>query len=122
LILLGYNTPSLHPGHPELDALSDFHNELSLQSGAYQNGAWVVAVAKAGTEEGVTQIGGTCIVAPSGKIVAQAKSLDDELIVHRCDLDATRVYKEQIFHFGRNRRVEHYGPIVEQTEAELPND
>jgi predicted amidohydrolase len=122
LILLGYNTPSLHPGHPELDALADFHNELSLQSGAYQNGAWVVAVAKAGTEEGVTQIGGTCIVAPSGEIVAQAKSLEDELIVHRCDLDATRVYKEQIFHFGRNRRVEHYGPIVEQTEAELPND
>jgi predicted amidohydrolase len=121
LILLGYNTPSLHPGYPELDSLADFHNELSLQSGAYQNGAWVVAVAKAGTEEGVTQIGGTCIVAPSGEIVAQAESLEDELIVHRCDLDATRVYKEHIFHFGRNRRVEHYGPIVDQTEAERPD-
>ena len=75
---------------------------------------------KAGEEEGVMQLGQTMVIAPSGEIVAQATTLQDELIVHTCDLDATRPYKEGIFHFGKNRRVEHYGPITSQTEAEPP--
>jgi hypothetical protein len=29
-----------------------FHHRLSLQAGAYQNSTWVVAVAKAGVEDG----------------------------------------------------------------------
>ena len=33
------------------------HNHLCLQAGAYQNGMWVVAVAKAGCEEGCDLIG-----------------------------------------------------------------
>ena len=122
LILLGYNTPSQHPEHPELDHLSNFHNRLSLQSGAYQNGAWVVGVAKAGMEEGVLQIGQSCIVAPSGEIVAMASTLEDELLVHRCDLDQTKLYKDVIFNFERNRRIEHYGPITEQTSAVAPEE
>ena len=55
------------PGH---DALLHFHNELVMQSGAYQNRTWVVGVAKAGNEEGVEQFGNSIIVAPSGEIVA----------------------------------------------------
>ena len=120
LILLGYNTPCLNPDYPELNSLVPFHNRLSMQAGAYQNGAWVVGVAKAGEEEGVMQLGQTMIIAPSGEVVAQATTLQDELIVCRCDLDATRPYKEGIFHFGCNRRTEHYGPITGQTEAERP--
>ena len=120
LILLGYNTPSNNPDYPEMNSLVSFHNRLSMQSGAYQNGAWVVGVAKAGEEEGVMQLGQTMIIAPSGEVVAQATTLEDELVVHTCDLDATRPYKEGIFHFGKNRRIEHYGPITSQTEAELP--
>ena len=46
MILLGYNTPACHPEHPELDRLAHFHNQLSMQAGAYQNGCWVVGVAK----------------------------------------------------------------------------
>ena len=41
-----------------------------MQAGAYQNAAWVVGVAKAGTEEGVEQIGGSCVIAPSGEIAS----------------------------------------------------
>ncbi len=122
LIVLGYNTPSQHPEHPELDHLANFHNRLSLQSGAYQNGAWVVGVAKAGLEEGVLQIGQSCIVAPSGEIVAMASTLEDELIVHRCDLDQTKLYKDVIFNFENNRRIEHYGPITKQTSAIAPEE
>ncbi len=120
LILLGYNTPLQNPDLPETEPLVSFHNQLSMQSGAYQNGAWVVGVAKAGEEEGVMQLGQTMIIAPSGEIVAQARTLEDELVVATCDLDATRPYKEGIFHFGKNRRIEHYGPITGQTEAEAP--
>ena len=120
LILLGYNTPCHNPDYPAMNPLVPFHNRLSMQAGAYQNGAWVVGVAKAGEEEGVMQLGQTMIIAPSGEIVAQATTLEDELVVHTCDLDATRPYKEGIFHFGRNRRIEHYGPITDQTEAEGP--
>lgn len=120
LILLGYNTPVHNPANPGADHLAGFHNQLCLQAGAYQNSCWVVAVAKAGTEEGVEQIGGSCIVAPSGLIVAQAASLTDELVVARCDLDLARLYRESTFNFARNRRIEHYGPIAARAGAEAP--
>jgi predicted amidohydrolase len=78
--------------------------------------------AKAGVEEGVEQIGGTCIVAPSGQIVAQATSLADELIVARCDLDLARLYRDSTFDFARHRRTEHYGLITERTAPVSPEE
>jgi predicted amidohydrolase len=120
IILLGYNTPAHIPEHPELDCLTDFHHLLSMQAGAYQNGCWVVGVAKAGTEEGVSQIGATAIVAPSGEIVARSSTLGEELVVHRCDLDLVKPYKESLFDFARSRRIEHYQAIAAQTAAIPP--
>src|SRR4030081_515357 len=101
MVLLGYNTPVHNPPAPEHDNLANFHNHLVMQSGAYQNGTWVVGVAKGGTEEGVPSIAGSAIIAPSGEIVAQAATLADELIVARCDLDLTKSYKETIFNFAK---------------------
>jgi N-carbamoyl-D-amino-acid hydrolase len=72
---------------PVYDHLTGFHNHLVMQSGAYQNSTFVVGVAKAGSKEGCDLAGGSCIIAPSGEIVAQAVSKADELIVARCDLD-----------------------------------
>jgi predicted amidohydrolase len=115
LILLGYNTPVHNPAMPQSDDLSNFHNHLVMQAGAYQNGTWVVGAAKAGVEEGVDQIGQSCIIAPSGEIVAQCTTLGDELQVARCDLDLCTSYKDSIFNFARHRRCEHYGLIVERT-------
>ena len=120
MIFLGYNTPISLPDHSQLEPLSNVHNQLCMQAGAYQNGTWVVGVAKAGSEEGVSQIGQTSIIAPSGEVVAMASSLEDELVVHRCDLDATKVYKEYIFNFARNRRIEHYQSIASQVDALPP--
>ena len=117
LVMLGYNTPVHNPKTPETDDLNNFHNHLSLQAGAYQNGTWVVGVAKAGVEEGVDQIGQSCIVAPSGEIVAQATTLGDEIVVARVDLDRCKVYQQNIFNFAKHRRPEHYGLIVERTGA-----
>jgi predicted amidohydrolase len=122
MILLGYNTPVHNPPAPEHDGLSDFHNHLVMQSGAYQNGCFVVGVAKGGTEEGVPSIAGSAIIAPSGEIIAQAASLADELIVARCDLDLTRSYKETIFNFAKHRVPEAYRLIAERKGAILPGE
>ena len=100
VVLLGYNTPVHYPRAPELDHLQDFHNHLSLQAGAYQNGTWVAAAAKAGREENCDLIGGSCIVAPSGEIVARCETLADELITWDCDLDLCQTIRNNIFNFA----------------------
>jgi predicted amidohydrolase len=91
-----------------------------MQAGAYQNATWVVGVAKAGHEEGFDMIGQSCIIAPSGEIVGMCGTLGDELIVHDCDLDFGRPYREDIFNFAAHRRTEAYGLIVERTGAVPP--
>ena len=114
LVALGYNTPTHYPRMPEHDHLQDFHNHLSMQAGAYQNGTWVVGVAKAGREEGCDLIGGSCIIAPTGEIVAQCASLGDEVVVADCDLDRCREIQDNIFNFNLHREPQHYGLIVER--------
>jgi N-carbamoyl-D-amino-acid hydrolase len=121
MVLLGYNTPLHNPPAPQHDALANHHNTLVMQSGAYQNGTWVVGVAKAGVEEGVMQIGQSQIIAPSGETVAMCSTLGDELAVARCDLDLTVSYKTTIFNFAKHRRPEAYGLIVERTGAQPPD-
>ena len=113
VVLLGYNTPVHYPRAPELDHLQDFHNHLSLQAGAYQNGTWVAAAAKAGREENCDLIGGSCIVAPSGEIVARCETLADELITWDCDLDLCQTIQNNIFNFALHREPENYGLIVQ---------
>ena len=117
LVLLGYNTPVHYPPAPEHDHLQDFHNHLVMQAAAYQNGTWVVGVAKAGNEEGCDLIGGTCIIAPTGEIVAECKTLDDEVIVAECDLDRCKEIQENIFNFKLHREPETYALITAPKSA-----
>jgi N-carbamoyl-D-amino-acid hydrolase len=117
LIVLGYNTPVHNPGMPETDDLGNFHNQLVMSAGAYQNGCFVVGVAKAGIEEGVDQIGQSSVFAPSGELLVRCVTLGDELQIARCDLDLCASYKTSIFNFAKHRRTEHYGLIVERTGA-----
>lgn len=114
LILCGYNTPIHYVPDPSQDILQGFHNSLVMQSGAYQNGTWVVGVAKGGVEEGVDSLGQSMIVAPSGQIVAQAFTTGDELLVAHCDLDWCKRYKDTLFDFDRYRRPEVYTRITAQ--------
>jgi N-carbamoyl-D-amino-acid hydrolase len=120
LVCVGYNTPVHNPPAPDHDRLGEFHNHLVMQSGAYQNGTWVVGVAKAGDEEGVPMIGGSCVIAPSGEIVALCSTLGDEVVVHRCDLDAGRSYTTSVFDLGRHREPDAYWRITAQKGAEPP--
>jgi len=120
LVLIGYNTPVHNPPAPEHDRLGDFHNHLVMQAGAYQNGTWVVGVAKAGEEEGCEMIGGSCIIAPTGELSAVCSTRGDELAVARCDLDLCTSYKRSVFDFAAHRQVHAYRMIVERTGAEPP--
>ena len=115
LVMIGYNTPTLNGQTFEPPHLRSFHNLLTMQAGAYQNGTWVVGVAKAGHEDGVHMMGGSAIVSPNGEIAAQAVTVEDELIVADCALDAGAYIKANIFNFAAHRRTEHYGLIVETT-------
>jgi predicted amidohydrolase len=121
MVVLGYNTPTAN-GHSRTETLEDrmFHNRLSVQAGAYQNSTWVVAVAKAGIEDGHHLFGGTLIAGPDGKIVGELDHEEDGLLVHACDLDATRFGKETMFNFAAHRRVEHYGLITQRAGVGAP--
>ena len=120
LILIGYNTPLHYVPDPDQNALQGFHNHLVMQAGAYQNGSWVVGVAKGGTEEGVESLSQSAIIAPSGQIVAQATTSGDVLISARCDLDLCDRYKQTLFDFERYRRPEVYRLITERKGAIAP--
>ena len=121
LICLGYNTPVHNPPAPEQDALTNFHNQLVMQSGAYQNGTFVVGTAKAGREEGCDLGGQSSIIAPSGEILAQCVTLGDEIALARCDLDLCHGYKSTIFNFDRHRQPDQYGLITRQRGARPPS-
>lgn len=120
MVLLGYNTPQLSMLGTEPAYIRVFHNRLSMEAGAYQNGTWVVAAAKCGREGGVDMMGGSCIITPQGETVALAHTLDDELVVYKCDLDECAFNKSNIFNFAAHRRIEHYKLITERTGAVPP--
>jgi predicted amidohydrolase len=120
VIVLGYNTPSMNIHWNEPPHLRMFHHLLSLQGNAYQNGVWVAAAAKCGAEDGFHMIGGSAIVSPTGEIMAQAQSEEDEMIFFNIDLAIGETFREHVFNFAKHRRPEHYNLIVERTGAGPP--
>ncbi len=120
IILIGYNTPIHYAPDPSQDRLAGFHNHLVMAAGAYQNGCFVVGVAKGGLEEGVESLAESQIIGPSGETLVQATTDGDEVIVATCDLDWCASYKRTLFDFARYRRPEMYGLIAERPAA--PDD
>jgi predicted amidohydrolase len=135
LVLCGYNTtawaPDLLGTNPKLKspeaakAEALFHNKLSIQAGSYQNACWSINVAKCGVEEDGKRdkfplIGGSCIVDPDGRVVVEARTEGDELLVWEVDLEACRRGKGKVFAFERHRRIEHYARITGQTGVVEP--
>ncbi|MEE2683369.1 MAG: N-carbamoyl-D-amino-acid hydrolase [Actinomycetota bacterium] len=122
LILIGYNTPLHYAPDPSQDEFASFHSRLVMQAGAYQNGCFVIGVAKGGTEEGVESLSDSCIIAPTGEVIAHAVTDGDELVIADIDLELCRNYKETLFDFNRYRKPESYGPITNQTGAIVPEE
>jgi predicted amidohydrolase len=110
LILIGYNTPT--------SPLALDLNELCMRSGAYANLCFVVGVAKAGVEDGVELIGGSCIISPQGQVLARAATTGDELIVATIDLDQIGPVRKRWNFLGR-RQPQHYARLLQPvTERE----
>jgi N-carbamoyl-D-amino-acid hydrolase len=122
LVCIGYNSAAYDPngGSTEDAALRTFHSTLVAQANAYMNATWAITVAKAGDEDGSGLIGGSCIVDPNGRIVAQARTLKDEVIVADIDLDLCRQGKEKMFNFAAHRRPEQYKVITERAGVVEP--
>ena len=121
LILCGYTTPIHYVPDPSQDRLQGFHNALVMQAGAYQNGTFVVGVAKGGLEEGVLGLAESSIVAPSGEILARTATDGDEVVWADCDLDWCRNYTGTLFNFDRYRRPEVYRRITSQRGVVVPD-
>ena len=123
LIALGFNTPSVNSRRTRRGHRSAFSTTSCLcrpapirtRPGWWE---WPRLALRTGTRCSADSI----IVNPDGEIVAETRTEEDELVVHACDLDATRFGKETIFDFKRHRRVEHYGLITSQVGVVLPPD
>ena len=113
LVVIGYNTPTLNGQTFEPPHLRIHHNLLTMQAGAYQNGTWVIGVAKAGIEDGCELIGQSVIVAPTGEIVAMTSTMGDEIIVAECDLGRAARARKARWNWDYNREPRHYGIIVD---------
>ena len=108
IVLIGYNTP--------LSPLALDQNELVLRAGAYENSLFVVGIAKAGVEDGLELIGGSCVVGPLGNVLARAATTGDELIAARIDLDWMTPARKRWDFFSR-RHPKFYGAITEARKS-----
>lgn len=130
VVFCGYNTAGYAPelwgwdeaqDPDEARRLATFQHKLSMQSHSYTNACFSVSAARCGLDDGKYDlVGGSCIVDPEGRILAETATLEDEVIVAGCDLELCRAGKTRIFDFGRHRRVEHYKLITEQTGVVEP--
>jgi len=118
--VVGYNTPSHNIHWNEPPHLRMLTHLLTLQASAYQNAMFIAASAKCGAEDGFHMIGGSAIVAPTGEIVAQSISEEDEVIFSNVDLAITENFRQHVFNFAKHRRPENYRLIVERTGAGEP--
>jgi predicted amidohydrolase len=114
LVLIGYNTPIHYQPDPGQDRLAGHHNTLVMAAGAYQNGTWVVGVAKGGVEEGVWSLAESQIISPGGEVVARATTEGDEVVVAAVDLDRCADYTTTVFDFARYRLPDRYRIITDQ--------
>jgi predicted amidohydrolase len=54
------------------------------------------------------------IIDPHGRVVAESKTMGDELVMATIDLAMCQEQRGRVFNFEKHRRVEHYGIILEQ--------
>ena len=130
LITFGFNTGATSTAHlwgskamssteAEVEAL--FHSRLVQQANSYMNACFSISSARCGLDDGEYDlIGGSAICSPKGYILAEAKTVEDELVVTEIDLSECRQGKEKAFDFTKHRRIETYGLIDKQTGVVEP--
>ena len=119
LVALGFNTPTENLHYAEPPALRVHHHLVMAQAMAFMNATWLVETAKCGFEDGFRMFGHSVIVAPTGEIVAQTISEDDELVSFDADLDLAQNLKRTMFNYAAHRRPEHYRILIDRVGAEV---
>lgn len=108
LLCVPYNTPSF--GQPK--EAGQETSEIMLRAGAMENQIFIVAVGKAGVEDGAEYIGGSEIISPSGKVLVKAQTDGDELVIAAIDLDEIIVSRKK-WDLLADRRPDQYRLLVE---------
>jgi predicted amidohydrolase len=86
--------------------------EVPLRARAYENGVFVLACNRSGTEGPRHHLGRSMLVDPRGTVVSEAGTDKVELLVSQIDLDDAVVARRK-FPWWRDRRPDLYGPLVE---------
>jgi predicted amidohydrolase len=108
LICVPYNTPSF--GQPRQTGQET--SEVLLRAAAIENQLFIIAVGKAGVENGAEYIGGSEIISPTGKVLAKAQTEGDELVTTTLDLDEIASLKNK-WDLLADRRPEIYHQLVQ---------
>ena len=120
MVVLGYNTPRHNPPAPDHDALSDFHNRLSMQARRLRQ-CHLGRRRRQGRRRGGLRADRRVVHHRADRPDRGAGlTLGDELVVARCDLDLGQSYKRTTFNFASHRQPDQYRLIVERTGAEEP--
>lgn len=81
--------------------------ELELAAHAVFNELFVGGVNRVGTEGSLSYFGASAIFGPSGELLAQADSEDEEIVLAACDFSAVEERRRN-WHFFRDRRPDTY--------------
>jgi N-carbamoylputrescine amidase len=85
--------------------------EVPLRARAYENGVYVLACNRVGTEGPRHHLGRSMVVDPRGMIAAEAGTVEPQLLTVQVDLDAVSAARKK-FPWWRDRRPDLYGPLV----------
>jgi predicted amidohydrolase len=85
--------------------------EVPLRARAYENGVYVLACNRVGTEGPRRHLGRSMVVDPRGMIVNEAGTEQPQLLTAQVDLDAVSAARKK-FPWWRDRRPDLYGPLA----------
>lgn len=88
--------------------------EIPLRARAFENGVFVVAANRVGTEGPRHHLGRSMVVAPNGEIAAEAGTKEAEMLVTTIDLEDVTAARKK-FPWWRDRRPDLYSPIADPT-------
>jgi predicted amidohydrolase len=108
ILCVPYNTPTL--GKPR--EVGQETSEVLLRAAAIENMVFIIAVGKAGVEDGAEYIGGSEVISPTGRVLTKAQTEGDELVIAAIDLDEIAELKEK-WDFFPDRRPQEYQRLVE---------
>jgi N-carbamoylputrescine amidase len=104
------------PDHPDFDTEPLW--EQVIVANGIQNGTFMVAVNRTGTEEPLTFYGSSFISDPYGRKLVQAPRDEPAVLVADLDLDQRRDWLE-LFPFLRTRRPDAYASLLETIREEI---